>query len=95
MAALGAGAVFFEDRTRTRSEPAAPVVRRAVEAARGLGLKPVTRVVDGGLDANYLNARGLPTVTLGAGQHGAHTLDEYVDIDEFLQGCRLVLALAV
>ena len=72
------------------SEP----VRRAVRAARDLGLEPYTVVANGGLDANYLNAKGVPTVTLGAGQHNPHTVDEYVDVDEYLGGCRLLLELA-
>ena len=41
-----------------------------------------------------MNARGLPTVTLGAGQHGPHTIEEYVDLREYLTGCQLLLALA-
>jgi tripeptide aminopeptidase len=72
----------------------AEVVRLASEAVRSIGLDPDPVVVDGGLDANPLNAKGIPTVTLGAGQHRAHTLDEYVSIREYLDGCRLALALA-
>jgi tripeptide aminopeptidase len=72
----------------------APVVRRAVAAVRSLGLKPWLRRVDGGLDANWLNAKGVPTVTFGAGQHSPHTLREYVDLREFVGGCRLAVALA-
>jgi tripeptide aminopeptidase len=71
-----------------------PVVKLAVKTAAGLGLKPSLKIVDGGLDANFMNARGLPTVTLGAGQHGPHTVEEYADIREYLAGCRLLLALA-
>jgi tripeptide aminopeptidase len=33
-------------------------------------------------------------VTFGAGQNNPHTVDEYVDLDEFADGCRLALALA-
>ena len=57
-------------------------------------MKPQLRSADGGLDANYLNARGLPTVTFGAGQHSPHTVDEYADLREYLGGCRLAVALA-
>jgi tripeptide aminopeptidase len=57
-------------------------------------MKPRLELADGGLDANYLNAKGLPTVTFGAGQHSPHTLDEYVDVKEYLGGCRLAVALA-
>ena len=57
-------------------------------------MKPQLRSANGGLDANYLNAKGLPTVTFGAGQHSPHTVDEYADLREYLGGCRLAVALA-
>ena len=34
------------------------------------------------------------TVTFGAGQNQIHTIEEYVEVDLFLQGCRMALALA-
>jgi tripeptide aminopeptidase len=70
------------------------VVREARTAARSVGLRPKLIKVDGGLDANWLNRRGLPTITFGAGQHGPHTEEEYVDVHEYLDGCRLAVALA-
>lgn len=91
------GRVEFHARTDYAAfelAPGEPVVRAASAALRGLGLCPHLRLADGGLDANALNARGVPTVTLGAGQHAPHTVDEYVEIDEYVTGCRLVLALA-
>jgi len=70
------------------------VVRQARAAARSLGLRPKLISVDGGLDASQFNLRGLPTVTFGAGQHSPHTEEEYVDVREFLDGCRMAVALA-
>jgi tripeptide aminopeptidase len=35
----------------------------------------------------------LPTVTFGAGQHEIHTVNEFVDLNEFADGCRLAVAL--
>ncbi len=72
----------------------APVVREAVAAGKQVGLKLRLRSAEGGLDANHLNQKGIPTVTLGAGQHGPHTVDEYVDVREYLNGCRLALRVA-
>jgi tripeptide aminopeptidase len=69
-------------------------VRFAVRVARRAGIEARTRVVDGGLDANPLNALGIPTITLGAGMHHPHSVKEYVDLPEYLRGCRLGLALA-
>jgi tripeptide aminopeptidase len=91
------GSVRFElqtDYAPFRLSPGTPVVRRAVAAAESLGLTPKLVSVDGGLDANWLNAKGLPTVTFGAGQHSPHTETEYVDLREFVTGCRLAIALA-
>lgn len=72
------------------SEP----VCRAQAAVRALGLRPTLRITNGGLDANELVRHGIRTVTLGAGQHNAHSLDEYVDTKEFFAGCELILRLA-
>jgi tripeptide aminopeptidase len=33
-------------------------------------------------------------VTVGAGQNAIHTIEEFVDVPEFLAGCRLAVALA-
>lgn len=71
-----------------------PVVKRAVEAATAAGLTPDVRVANGGLDANWLSRNGLPTVTFGAGQVEAHTTDEWVDLNEFDNACRLAVTLA-
>lgn len=72
-----------------------PPVKLAAERVRAvLGMEAGYLVANGGLDANYLNAKGLPTVTLGAGQHNPHTVDEYVDVQEYLDGCRLVTGIA-
>lgn len=71
-----------------------PPVALALRCARKLRLRPRTVTADGGLDANYLNAKGLPTVTLGAGQHRPHTVDEYVDIHEYQRGCELLVTIA-
>ena len=71
-----------------------PVVLEAVAAAKRNGLKPRLRLAEGGLDANHLNKKGVPTVTLGAGQHSPHTVDEYIVVREYLDGCRLALDVA-
>jgi tripeptide aminopeptidase len=71
-----------------------PAVVHAKKSVEGLGLKPTTIFSNGGLDANWLFRHGVPTVTIGAGQYEIHTVKEYVDIDEFAQGCRLAAVLA-
>jgi tripeptide aminopeptidase len=70
------------------------VVRHARAAAERAGLVANLRVGNGGLDANWVVRHKVPTVTFGAGQHNIHTIDEYVDVPMFLEGCRMALALA-
>ncbi|PTM43778.1 M20/M25/M40 family metallo-hydrolase [Phreatobacter oligotrophus] len=70
------------------------VVRRGIKGVEAIGLTPNPRLVNGGLDANYLSLHGIPTVTFGAGQNEAHTVDEWVDIPAFQNACRLAIALA-
>jgi len=71
-----------------------PAVQHARRAAEQIGLTPQTQFSNGGLDANWLVGHGIPTVTIGAGQYEIHTVNEYVDLPEFAQGCRLAIALA-
>lgn len=68
-----------------------PVVQTALEAMKSLGLEPITKVSNGGLDANWMNAHGLPTVTMGCGQNHIHTVKEELHIDQFLNACRIGL----
>jgi tripeptide aminopeptidase len=78
-----------------RLPPEGPVVRAAVSAAEALGWQPLLRVTNGGLDANWLVRHGVPTITFGAGQNNVHTVEEFVNVPEYLDGCRLALMLAV
>ena len=71
-----------------------PVAKVAEAVARGLGWQPALRLANGGLDANWLVRHGIPTITFGAGQHDVHTIDEYVELREYLEGCTYALALA-
>ena len=71
-----------------------PVVQSTEQAIESLGLKPTLVVGNGGLDANFLSGRGLPTVTLGCGEKNVHTVNEVVVIENYLKGCQLGLELA-
>lgn len=72
-------------------EPSVATARAAMEA---LGMLPEYRISNGGLDANWMTANGIPTVTMGCGQQGIHTVDEKLSVEKFLQACRLALKLA-
>ena len=77
-----------------RVDEDAPPVALAVERARELRLRSRLITVNGGLDANRLNAPGVPTVTLGAGQHDPYTIDECADVGQYLDGCLPAILLA-
>jgi tripeptide aminopeptidase len=52
------------------------------------------RTTNGGLDANWMVRHGIPTVTFGGGQRNVHTVEEYVELADYLAACRLALAVA-
>jgi len=76
-----------------RIPPDAPVARLALAAARRAGLEPTLAATGGGSDANNFNAVGLPTVVLGLGCTGAHTVREQVAVRELVALARYVVAL--
>jgi Di- and tripeptidases len=77
-----------------RLDPESEVVQVAMRAIREAGLTPELKISNGGLDANWMFAHGFPTVTLGCGQDGIHTVKEVLHIDTFLDACRIALLLA-
>lgn len=92
-----AGKVKFSAQTDYypfRLKESLPVVKRAIEAGTLAGIGPEIRVASGGLDANWLVRHGIPTVTFGAGQVDPHTVDEWVDLEQFDNACKLAFVLA-
>ena len=77
-----------------RLQEDAPCIAAAEEAVKATGSAPVRAISNGGLDANWLTARGLPTVTLGCGQENPHTVREALNLAFFEQACRIGLKLA-
>ena len=71
-----------------------PCVIAACAAVRGLGLTPRLDISNGGLDANWMAANGIPTVTLGCGQMEIHTPHERLDLTAFEHACQAALRLA-
>lgn len=70
-----------------------PCVLTAIRAVAAEGQTPELAISNGGLDANWLTARGIPTVTLGCGQRNIHTSAEELDIGEFHLARRIALRL--
>ena len=77
-----------------RMKDTLPVVKRAAAAVSANGGTPNIRSASGGLDANWMVRHGIPTVTFGAGQNEVHTVDEWINLDEYDRGCALALRLA-
>ena len=69
-------------------------VRAAEDAIRAVGGEPFRAVSNGGLDANWMTARGIPTVTLGCGQSNPHTTAERLELAQFHLACDVALRLA-
>jgi len=85
------GGLDYEAFRLTRDEPS---VMAAMAAVRAEGREPELAISNGGLDANWLTAHGIPTVTLGCGQRNIHTVDERLDVAEFHAARRIALRLA-
>src|SRR3954465_14733469 len=77
-----------------RMKESLPIVKRAIEAVSAVGGSPNVRPANGGLDANWMVRHGVPTVTFGAGQNEAHTIDEWINLDEYDRACALAVQLA-
>jgi tripeptide aminopeptidase len=91
------GSVRFDGRLDYESfliDPQHPCVLLAEKAVQEAGREPVRVVSNGGLDANWLNAHGIPTVTLGCGQMNVHTTSEMLDLAAYRDACRIALRLA-
>lgn len=85
------GRLDYESFRLSRDEPC---VVAAMAAIRDEGLEPELAITNGGLDANWLTAHGIPTVSLGCGQRNIHSVHEELDIAEFQRGRRIGLRLA-
>jgi tripeptide aminopeptidase len=72
-----------------------PCVVAAQAAVKAIGRTPRLDISNGGLDANWMAANGIPTVTLGCGQMEIHTTKEQLDLDAFEAACAVALRLAL
>jgi len=72
------------------TEPDHPLVRAASAAVEeATGRRPVLKAWQFGVNATFMNAAGIPSIGIGAGNERlAHTADERVPIREMIQACR-------
>ncbi len=91
------GSVLIEGRLDYEAfliDPKNQCVQLAEAAVTAAGRQPQKAVSNGGLDANWLNAHGIPTVTLGCGQMNVHMTSEMLDLPAYRDACRIALRLA-
>lgn len=91
------GSVRFDGRLDYEAfciDPRQDCVQLSDAAVKSVGREPIRVVSNGGLDANWLNAHGIPTVTLGCGQVNVHTTNERLDLAAFRDACKIALQLA-
>src|ERR1700741_1227073 len=74
-----------------RMKDSLPVVKRAAAAVSAVGGEPTVRAANGGVRAHRKGRHGVPTVTFGAGQNEPHTIDEWINLDEYDRACALAV----
>ena len=67
------------------------IVELAKKAFSNLGIEAYTAATGGGSDTNVLNGNGVKAVNLGIGMKNAHTLEEYIAIEDIINSSRAVL----
>jgi tripeptide aminopeptidase len=85
------GRLDYESFRLSRDEPSVVAAAAAIKAE---GSEPELAITNGGLDANWFCAHGIPTVTLGCGQVNIHTAREQLDIVQFHSSRRIALRLS-
>lgn len=68
----------------------APIIAIAKDALMQLGYKIRVEVGGGGMDGNFFNGRGLPSLGIATGYFKNHTMNEYLELDSFLNSGKLV-----
>ena len=64
-------------------------VRRVMRALDNLGMEPTMGTSGGGSDGNIFRQRGIKSVVVGMGDHGMHTVREYVTIPDLVDTAHL------
>jgi tripeptide aminopeptidase len=74
------GGAVYESFRLPEGDPSLLEIERVI---RSTGAEPRRAISNGGLDANWITSKGIPTITLGTGQHDIHTVDETLNIAEY------------
>jgi len=76
-----------------RIDEGSKIMRLAVKAAKGAGIKARAAMTGGGSDANIFNELGIPSLILGVGNHNVHTSKECVAISDLATGTGAIIDL--
>ncbi len=71
-----------------------PTVQRLLRAAARCQIDAHLVGNDGGMDANWIVAHGIPAVTIGVGQRDVHMPAEWIDLTDFAAVCQLIRTVA-
>lgn len=69
------------------------IVLLAKKALSNMGIEGKTESTGGGSDTNIFNKNGIKAVNLGIGMKNAHTLEEYIAIEDLLNSANMVVEL--
>ncbi len=71
------------------------VTEYAIEAIKRAGLKPIRKSVRGGTDGSRLSFMGLPCPNIFAGEHGIHSKQEWVSVQDMHKAVETIINLCV
>jgi len=71
------------------------VTEYAIEAIKRAGLKPVHKQVRGGTDGSRLSFMGLPSPNVFAGEHGIHSKQEWVSVQDMQKAVETIVHLCM
>lgn len=69
----------------------APIVQLVMRSARRLDTTVEAITIGGGSDANVYNRHGITSVNLGTGMRDIHTVNEWIDLNDFYRSAEIVL----
>jgi tripeptide aminopeptidase len=67
------------------------IVDNAMEAIRRTGIEPVLDSIRGGTDGSRFSFMGLPTANLYAGEHGIHSKQEWVSVQDMQKAVETIV----
>lgn len=81
----------FHDMPSFELPRGAEIVKFAEAATMASGTNPKVMVTRGGSDANQMNAKGLPTLVLGAGGKDQHTVKETIHRNDLVRATQIAM----